>query len=442
MESSRKTLLATIVKSVEDADLNCNELQDLSISITNLYAIKANVIVQHLPSEIWHSIFQSANLPKISLKELLSYRTVCQTWDTTIRQLPKIHVSRHYDINKLAGIFAFRTLPLRENVTLDCSLLTQLQHLIIKRNLAVDAQATGKWFSLTTVGTLNELSLRNPRSFSDDCLLPLTNLTKLTLSSFEISSISSLTNLCSLEVQIPILFRRSDTLHLTKLVSVVSNVKSFFDCGTGTFQDGDGITKYAGSWQKSYYHGKGILWTQNQERIEGTFDRGSLAGHGSVLYRDGSRYEGDLLGTIPSGHGIMKYPNGSKYEGSWANSGQYLHGTWTDATGEKYVGGFLYGYRNGRGVCYYPNGEKHDVEWKNNVPHGQGILNLPDGGVFKGFWVFGKKHGWGVTILINQGGEEKRDIQQWKNGELVLPEHHDPDQFYDIELLEGTAVSS
>ena len=77
---------------------------------------------------------------------------------------------------------------------------------------------------------------------------------------------------------------------------------------------------YKGEWSEDLPHGQGILFSGDNEIIEGKFEKGMVAYNNKrvkILFQDGQYYEGAYSNNKRHGFGTNIYPNGDKYEGDW-----------------------------------------------------------------------------------------------------------------------------
>ena len=87
--------------------------------------------------------------------------------------------------------------------------------------------------------------------------------------------------------------------------------------GTATFSDG---TRYTGSWEFGYRHGKGELLYPDGRKYIGEFHAGNKHGQGTMIYPDGRVYTGEYKEGKRSGYGTMTYPGGKKITGQFLDS--------------------------------------------------------------------------------------------------------------------------
>lgn len=90
--------------------------------------------------------------------------------------------------------------------------------------------------------------------------------------------------------------------------------------GTATFSDG---TRYTGTWQYGYRHGKGELIYPDGRKYSGQFHAGNKHGQGNMIYPDGRVYTGEFKQGKRTGFGTMTYPDGKKVSGRFLD-GNYL----------------------------------------------------------------------------------------------------------------------
>jgi hypothetical protein len=90
--------------------------------------------------------------------------------------------------------------------------------------------------------------------------------------------------------------------------------------GTATFADG---TRYTGTWEFGFRHGKGELEYPDGRKYVGYFHAGNKHGKGKMFYPDGRVYTGEFKAGERTGHGTLIYPDGRKKTGRFLN-GEYL----------------------------------------------------------------------------------------------------------------------
>lgn len=224
--------------------------------------------------------------------------------------------------------------------------------------------------------------------------------------------------------------------------------------------------------------GRGVFHMSRGMRYEGALVRGSLEGHGRVLYASGDVYEGGWVDARRHGHGIYTHVDGGRYEGAWCNDeitgrGVYewyaptidstrarheykdkhdQHREPTEKRGgggayqhHRYEGDYVGSRRQGFGVYTYHesdalstqngpvrpsdaphlNGERYEGQWDSDRHHGRGTLwRAHDGTTYEGDWVEGQRHGAGVQTCTNGSryeGEWRHNGAQGR-GTLTEPE--------------------
>lgn len=90
--------------------------------------------------------------------------------------------------------------------------------------------------------------------------------------------------------------------------------------GTAVLSDG---TRYTGTWQFGYRHGKGELIYPDGRKYIGEFHGGNKNGQGKMIYPDGRVYVGEFKAGERTGYGTLFYPNGRKKAGQFLD-GKYL----------------------------------------------------------------------------------------------------------------------
>jgi hypothetical protein len=113
---------------------------------------------------------------------------------------------------------------------------------------------------------------------------------------------------------------------------------------------GESIT-WSGQCKDGFAQGQGVLqWFvngQEDDRYEGTLEKGWAEGRGVLTRGDGGKYDGEWKQSTQHGNGRFDAPDGSWYEG----------------------------------------------QWKDGKPHGQGQYRRPDGKIFIGVWIDGVYEG-------------------------------------------------
>ncbi len=149
---------------------------------------------------------------------------------------------------------------------------------------------------------------------------------------------------------------------------------------------------WSGQCVDGYASGEGVVqWLQNGapgSRVEGTFVRGRLEGHGRVSAPDGFlRYEGDFVAGEESGSGTLAWRNGDRYAGDFLHGDLTGKGVLTRANGERYEGDFVKGAWWGVGTYTHPGGERYSGEWVNNKRQGRGEIVWGTGAHYSGLFV-------------------------------------------------------
>jgi hypothetical protein len=395
--SSKKRLLTTdlvqsILDSVHQYDLDHRELYILVSEIGKLYSTKANIVVQYFPQDMWEQIFQQGDLRETPFTDWLSYRTVCHAWNKTILNAKEFFLSASYSPARTLQLFPkLNSIDLHENTSIDPALLSGIKTLRLHGVLF----GVRKNHQLETLTGLTSLSLHEQPRPAATALLPLTNLTDLSLDCRTVTSISTLTNLTRLNLSnsnIPWI----DTIPLYRtLKSITTNQEGYFLFGQGTFTCG-GVS-YTGAWRTGKFHGKGTITTKSSS-YTGDFVDGQFEGQGIYEEEGGERYEGALKAGKRHGFGIavMKKNDGDEiYEGEWVSD-----------------------RRVGKGISKYPNGEKYEGEVANGDPHGKGTYHYLNGDVFQGYFAYGMRQGRGT--LTKADGKQFRGY--WESNELLDPE--------------------
>jgi hypothetical protein len=321
-------LVATILLVLDEAHLDTFQLTILAKKIDDLYSFEANKIAQSFPTDLWHYVFQKASLSKIPVLQLLPLRLVCQTWNKIISDFPKLNTqtgpSNRFKLFRIFRLKSFN-LPSQENAKfVDFSLLTGLQEL--------------------------RIPVRDDLSPDMSEFAPLTNLTKITLSSNTITSLGPLTSITCLSLKKPYVLKRPEIDKLPRLKRLVSNKRDVFPSGEGIYK-------------RPLPHG---------DRYEGQWNNNARCGHGVMHLARGEVYEGNWENHKRSGYGISKFADGNRYEGNWH----------APEKGRSQFSGY--------GVMHYANGRKYSGNWEEGKPHGHGILDYGNGQVWEGKWYKGE----------------------------------------------------
>lgn len=270
-----------IISALDNARLNLDQIANLAKKIDSLYSLEANKIIQPFPTDLWNHLFQYASLPELPVLNLLRYRLVCRSWDKVIRSFSKINL---------------KALPRTLNP------FKMLQLFPLKSFQIPPIRSTEEEFFLLT--GLKKLQISKKNYLSPDLkeLAPLTNLTKLTLSSGHITSLGPLTSLSHLSLKQPFVLQRPEIDKLPHLSRLVADDKSVFPSGRGEYKDVDG-NRYEGNFTAGLFNGEGT-WTSIFGNVyKGNFVRGSFEGKGIWTSDDGDRYEGDFVDWKFNGYG-------------------------------------------------------------------------------------------------------------------------------------------
>ncbi|PWT77233.1 MAG: hypothetical protein C5B46_00155 [Proteobacteria bacterium] len=115
-------------------------------------------------------------------------------------------------------------------------------------------------------------------------------------------------------------------------------------------RQGETIT-WSGECRGGFAQGAGVLqWYLNgkeDDRYEGSLDKGWAQGKG-VLYRaDGGKYDGEWEHSVQQGTGRYEAPDGSWYEGDWKNGKPNGHGQYRRPDGKIFIGEWIDGVYEG-----------------------------------------------------------------------------------------------
>ena len=182
--------------------------------------------------------------------------------------------------------------------------------------------------------------------------------------------------------------------------------------------------KYEGYWERNEIKGKGRFTDKNEEyTYEGEFINNIINGKGEKYY-DNYMYKGEFLNNKKEGFGeestedynyigyfsndlrngkgkIIYKKTGESYEGDFKNDELTGFGTYKWNNNHIYKGEFLNGNMNGMGYYTWPEGGYYKGNYINNIKEGYGEFMWPDGKIFKGSFNNGKPHGKGILIIKN-----------------------------------------
>ena len=182
--------------------------------------------------------------------------------------------------------------------------------------------------------------------------------------------------------------------------------------------------KYEGYWDKNEIIGKGRLTNKNEESTyEGEFSHNIINGKGEKYYenciykgdfvnnkKEGKGeestidydYKGEFSNDLKNGKGKVIYKNtGESYEGEFKDDELTGYGCYKWSNNHIYKGEFLNGNMNGNGYYTWPEGGYYKGNYINNIKEGKGEFMWPDGRIFKGFFKNGKPNGKGILIINN-----------------------------------------
>jgi hypothetical protein len=412
--STGLTSYEDILSALETVPLNIGQMLNLSKKLEILVGSQINLVTQNFPSDLWNTIFQKAGLPKLPPRALLPLRTVCTTWNKIICSFTKLNTMKTAWISNLFDIFPLRSLILGPSTIFpdrDLSLLTNLSTLKI-----VDPATTGFFAAPKYSPDLSEFG-------------PLTNLTKLSLTSRGITSLGPLTGLQCLSLVVPFRIKPSEVSRLPNLTKLVSNQESFFeDCrwtGHGVSKDGNREVLYEGSFKDGEYDGFGRETYEGGHTYQGNFKNGMKHGYGVQRYADGQVYEGDFENDDWHGFGRRTHPDGIVYyEGSYQNGVETGEGVLRRVDGVTYRGTFVGRVFHGQGTMCYTDGTKYVGEFDDGERHGNGIFYYADGDSsgrirYEGSYRSGVADGPGV-LYFRDGTKQEGEYWQARGGEIEL----------------------
>ena len=87
-----------------------------------------------------------------------------------------------------------------------------------------------------------------------------------------------------------------------------------------------------------------------------------------------NKYIGQVLNGVPEGKGIMYWNNGDRLEGEWKNDKAEGKGIYYFANGDRYEGDYRNGKREGKGIEYYNNGDRIMGDYLNDKPIGKHVM--------------------------------------------------------------------
>jgi hypothetical protein len=152
-------------------------------------------------------------------------------------------------------------------------------------------------------------------------------------------------------------------------------------------------------------HGKGELYTNNNQKIyEGDWEKGYAHGYG-IMYNPTFRYEGDIRWGHMDGKGKAFYNNNQRYEGDFKNNIRDGKGILYNPDGSIYFGDFRNDNMNGFGIMEYKNDKnyvRYEGEMKNGVREGRGFFTCHNGNMEIGHFVADKIQR--PYLIFNQNG--------------------------------------
>ena len=174
-----------------------------------------------------------------------------------------------------------------------------------------------------------------------------------------------------------------------------------------------GDTVYTGYLEHGWLHGEGKM-IRDGATWEGTWDHGSLNGHGTFISAAGNSYVGDWVDHAMHGNGTFTWENGNVYVGEFAEGKRHGTGTFTWKDGTVYTGGFENNQMHGKGQITYTNGAVLTGTWVEDTIS-WGTMTYSNGDIYEGELAEGKRHGTGTYTYTNG----KVLSGQWEDGEFV-----------------------
>ena len=174
-----------------------------------------------------------------------------------------------------------------------------------------------------------------------------------------------------------------------------------------------GDTVYTGYLEYGWLHGEGKM-IRDGATWEGTWDHGSLNGHGTFISAAGNTYVGDWVDNVMHGSGTYTWENGNVYVGEFTDGKRHGTGTFTWENGNVYTGSFENNEMHGNGKITFPNGTVLTGTWVEGTIS-WGKMTYSNGDTYEGEISQGKRHGTGTYTYANG-----RVLSgQWENGEFI-----------------------
>jgi hypothetical protein len=166
------------------------------------------------------------------------------------------------------------------------------------------------------------------------------------------------------------------------------------------------LNNVSDSWNYPIYHGFGIMYNLNYEKIyEGEFIDHLRDGKGIEYIDSKIIYEGEWKHNRYSGMGRLNFNHGS-YEGNFRYGSFYGYGVFYDKHGKVYYKGNMDGQRSGYGTSYYSNGNIwYQGYWKQDKHHGNGVAYVNNKEAYIGNWIDDNLDGNIVSIYSSMNSE-------------------------------------
>lgn len=208
----------------------------------------------------------------------------------------------------------------------------------------------------------------------------------------------------------------------------------------GCFRWFDGDV-YLGEWDDGSMQGYGVYAYSGRgqhplDRYEGGYFMNMRQGSGIYFYsgKNGGIYMGEWMRGSMSGHGLIVYPGGEYYLGRWKSDkkegkGIYVWGKSSgEVAGDKFEGNFKDGAAHGSGRTIFSDGGWHRGRYVAGKMQGFGMMQTAEGWEYVGFWREDELHGEVVCYYVYGASDSVKTVQTYNNGDLVCERVFDPEQ--------------